>query len=243
MRVASAAVFLIALAAVCGCRAPTLDEPSRPPAAELAEPAHPAPAGGPGGAEVVDGARLVGRPGFAVELRHEGLSPLYRSFFNDATARRRLTAALSQHLDEERVTVVVAWDEDTVTGRIRLLTTARESAVAALAQGVLSERRLDPRPVAPLMAALGDYRAAMGANFDLRLLAFHLELAIQDPSSARFCRFRGLKNDPEGHGIDRCLICSMPDGEQAVCAESLPGALERAPAAVESMLARCLGGG
>jgi len=220
-----ALLLLLCLQACKGSEAePTEPPPPAPKLAESGSAKAEAKAGERQGAEVLPPVR----PGFSLQMRYEGLSPLYRNFFSDDAARTALAAAVSRHLTEDAATVVVAWDENRVRGVIRLLTTTREPLVAGVGERLRRDGVFDPAPIAPLLAAVGDYRATMGANYDLRLLSFHIEVAVQDKDSARYCWIRGLLNDPQGHKIDACVLCSVLDRKQpiALCADKLPAKLE-----------------
>ncbi|MBJ93357.1 MAG: hypothetical protein CMP23_02665 [Rickettsiales bacterium] len=148
-----------------------------------------------------------------IEYLPEGLSPLYQGFFADPQAIAGLRAGLAGQFSSPVATLKVIWDPSLQQGTITLHLPESERGFESLADAVLAGEPLPMAGVAPLFAAVGDYRADLGARFDLRLLSFGIRLSWWDPRSGSHCVLGGVLNDPEGRVMAPCFSCPRAAGE------------------------------
>ena len=153
-----------------------------------------------------------------IEYLPEGLSPLYEGFMADPQAVSVLRRALTGHLATPVATLKVVWDQVQQHGTITLHISEQDKRFSALADAVEVGAALPMDYVKPLLAAVGAYRADLGARFDLRLLSFSIRLSWWDPDSGSHCTLGGAANDPEGLRMAQCFSCvHMGDEELRVC--------------------------
>lgn len=176
-----------------------LDAPSTPEEALGPSSDEPAP-GATEGAEGPEG-------GPVIYFKPDGLSPTYENYTGDPAVIHRLRAKLKGRVGGDTLVLKVHWDERYKHGTFTLHLPEADSRWDSLSQAVKEERTVDLGNVQPVLAALGAYRAELGARFDLRLLAFDIRLSWWDKRSGSHCTLSGVANDPEGGKPARCFKC------------------------------------
>lgn len=177
-----------------------------------------------------------------IEFQPVNLAPLYQGFLADPDAIAVLRSGLAGRLSAPVVPLKVVWDQRTMSAMITLHMPERDARFESLADAVAGNQPVAVQEVQPLLAALGAYRAYLGARFDLRILSFGIRLSWWDPDSASHCTIGGTTNDPEGRELAPCFECiHVGDEELRMCrtGEQWPAPLA-GPTAGRKMLSSAL---
>ena len=216
-----ALVFLATALSLAACRGPAPVSPSDPEAAADSQPAageaevdpQQSDEAAPAGAVAVTGIEAP-----LIEFQPVNLTPLYQGFLADPRAIAVLRSGLAGRLSAPSVPLKVVWDQRTMSAMITLHMPERDERFELLADAVADNQPVAAQEVQPLLAALGAYRAYLGASFDLRILSFGIRLSWWDPDSASHCTIAGVTNDPEGRELAPCFECvHVGDEELRMC--------------------------
>lgn len=211
------ALLLIAAVLYLGaCRAPEAPPQSSPP-----EPTPEPVAASPEVPEPVEkgdadtaSAGVAGLRAPLIEFQPQGLAPLYQGFMSDPAAIAVLRSRLAGRLVVPSVVLRVVWDPLDLSASITLQMPDGDPLFTAVADAVAAGQVVDLARVQPLLAAVGAYRADLGARFDLRILSFAIRLAWSDAGSGSYCTLGGVLNDPHGTKLSPCFECIAAGGEE-----------------------------
>ncbi|HCP46517.1 MAG TPA: hypothetical protein DIU15_10760 [Deltaproteobacteria bacterium] len=145
--------------------------------------------------------------GPVVYFKPDGLSPTYENYTGDPSVIHRLRANLKGRVAGDTLVLKAHWDERHKHGTFTLHLPEADTRWDSLSKKVKDGGTLDLGTVQPVLAALGAYRADLGARFDLRLLAFDIRLSWWDKRSGSHCTLSGVANDPDGETPSRCFKC------------------------------------
>jgi hypothetical protein len=117
------------------------------------------------------------------------------------------------------VMVEGSWKSMAEGGALSLFVPLGEGRTPGLSAALRAEQPIGVESIERLMGALGSFRAALGARFDLRFLGFALRIVFHDPRSGRSCVATGAAGDPSGREVGACFECSSPQGAVQLCRE------------------------
>ncbi|MFT6146578.1 MAG: hypothetical protein ACJAZO_000751 [Myxococcota bacterium] len=138
-------------------------------------------------------------------IQYEGVSPLYRGFFNDAAAGDALARA-AQACVGDTTYLYVSYDTETRTGRLTL----RVEPNVATCRPVQVDGGWQTSPSFPLSRALAHYRDALASAYDLRIAAFHVQVAVRTTRSMCTLRAEGT-HPPDGDGFGACVLHGLEE--------------------------------
>ncbi len=151
----------------------------------------------------------IGRPdsnGVAeLVIQYEGVSPLYKGFFNDAAVGGALARA-AQSCVGDTTYLYVSYDMETRTGRLTL----RIEPDVTTCRPVQADGGWQTTPTFPLARALAQYRDALASTYDLRIAAFHVQVAVRSTRSMCTLRAEGT-HPPDGNGFGACVLHGMEE--------------------------------
>lgn len=138
-------------------------------------------------------------------IQYEGVGPLYKGFFNDAAAGQALALA-AQRCVGDTTYLYVSYDSTTRTGRLTL----RVEPDVASCRPVETEAGWQTSPTFPLSRALAQYRDTLASTYDLRIAAFHVQVAVRSTRSMCTLRAEGT-HPPDGNGFGACVLHGMEE--------------------------------
>ncbi len=164
-------------------------------------------------------------------IQYEGVGALYKGFFNDAAAGDALARA-AQSCVGDTTYLYVSYDDTTRTGRLTL----RVEPDVTTCRPVQTETGWQTSPSFPLSRALAQYRDTLASAYDLRIAAFHVQVAVRSTRSMCTLRAEGT-HPPDGNGFGACVLHGMEER----CGVVADGGLLEFETADASALRSCFG--
>jgi len=166
-----------------------------------------------------------------------GLTPIYSGYFQNPQLTQVLSAELGELWPGMNVMVECSWKSMAEGGVLSLFVPLGEGRTPELSAALRAGQPIGVESIERLMAPLGNFRAALGARFDLRFLGFALRVVFHDSRSGRSCVATGAPGAPSGREIGACFECSSPRGAVQLCREGevWPARLSGPPEALEQL--------
>lgn len=138
-------------------------------------------------------------------IQYEGVGPLYQGFFNDADAGDALARA-AQACVGDTTYLYVSYDTTTRTGRLTL----RVEPDVMTCRPAQVDGGWQTSPSFPLSRALAQYRDTLASAYDLRIAAFHVQVAVRSTRSMCTLRAEGT-HPPDGNGYAACVLHGLEE--------------------------------
>ena len=146
-----------------------------------------------------------------VEITWDGIGPLHKGYFQDREAMTQLSGDLAPWLSET-VQLHIRYDSEEFIGDIVIRIPPGELRTLPAVEG----GRVELAPLAPLTTALGTYRDALAARFDLRIASFRI--GLETYRGPTHCRFGAAgTHPPDGTVVSPCVLingiehCGLPE--------------------------------
>jgi hypothetical protein len=145
-------------------------------------------------APIIGGAESV-----PVNLRFNGISPLYMGYFSDPSFVAPLGTALGS-CASDGLDVVLSYDDDIKTGTVVVSVGPRDLSC----RPTQDMANWDLKPLLPVAKALADYRDAIAAQRDFRVASFRTGVAYM--RGTNMCTlYLGGQYPPDGSSFSPCV--------------------------------------